>query len=81
MPTPTLTREEVLYREIGRRIQCERKELGFNQIELAQEIGLTRTSIANIEAGRQRLPIHVLYAIAEALGAPVTCLLPERMES
>lgn len=76
---PALTREEALYREIGWRIRKERDELGFSQADLAQEIGLTRTSIVNIEAGRQRLPIHMLYAVAHALGVPATCLLPEEM--
>jgi transcriptional regulator with XRE-family HTH domain len=66
-----------LYSEIGRRIKAEREALGFTQIDLAQEIGLTRTSLTNIEAGRQRLPIHVLYAIASALALPVSDLLPK----
>lgn len=77
--TPTLTREELLYREIGLRVRKERKELGFNQIELAEEVGFTRTSIVNIETGRQRPPIHVLYSIADALGVSIICLLPENM--
>jgi len=66
-----------LYSEIGRRIKAEREALGFHQHDLAQEIGMTRTSLTNIEAGRQRLPIHVLYAIATALGIPVSDLLPK----
>ena len=65
-----------IYVHIGQRIQEERKSLGFLQQDLAQEIGLLRTSIVNIEAGRQRLPIHKLYEIAEALGVSVSCLLP-----
>ncbi len=65
-----------LYYEIGKRIKAERETLGFAQKELADEVRLTRTSIVNIEAGRQRLPIHVLYAIADALGVSVSCLLP-----
>jgi len=76
---PTLTREDALYREIGMHIRKERKDLGFSQIELAEEVGLTRTSIVNIETGRQRLPIHVLYTVAEALGVSVACLLPKEM--
>lgn len=67
---------EKLYSEIGKRIRTERDALGFSQIDLAAEIGLTRTSIVNIESGRQRLPIHVLYAIAEALAVSVRDLLP-----
>lgn len=69
--------ENGLYSEIGRRIKAEREALGFSQIDLAQEIGLTRTSITNIEAGRQRMLIQTLYAIATALGIPVSDLLPK----
>lgn len=69
-----------LYQYIGGRIRAEREELGFLQNDLAQEIGLMRTSIVNIEAGRQRLPIHVLYSIATALGVSVSCLLPKNDE-
>jgi transcriptional regulator with XRE-family HTH domain len=65
-----------LYLEIGKRIKIERSALGFSQQDLAQEIGMLRTSVVNIEAGRQRLPIHVLYAVADALGIPVYQLLP-----
>jgi transcriptional regulator with XRE-family HTH domain len=71
-----------LYREIGTRIRRERDSLGFSQIDLATEVGLTRTSIVNIESGRQRLPIHVLYSIASAMGVSAYCLLPKNsMES
>jgi transcriptional regulator with XRE-family HTH domain len=70
-----------LYCQIGERIRKERDELGFSQLELATEIGMTRVSIVNIEAGRQRLPIHTLYAIADALGVSVACLLPANMKS
>lgn len=69
-----------LYSIIGERIRKEREGIGFNQGELAEAVGLLRTSITNIEAGRQRLPIHVLYKIASELGVSVTCLLPEKEE-
>ena len=69
-----------LYHAIGERIRAERKALGFNQTDLAQEVQLTRTSIVNIESGRQRLPIHVLYSIATALGVSVSCFLPKESE-
>lgn len=68
--------DTMLYREIGLRIKNEREALGFTQIDLAAEIGLTRTSVVNIESGRQRLPIHVLYSIASAMGISVHILLP-----
>lgn len=71
-----MSNEQSIYIEIGKRIREERKALGFNQTDLAQEVGILRTSIANIEAGRQRLPIYMLYRIATALGITVNDLLP-----
>ena len=59
--------EEVIYREIGRRIKRFRKVAGQTQDQLASRIGVSRASIANIEAGRQNFLLHYVYAIAEAL--------------
>ena len=42
----------------------------------AEEVGLTRTSIVNIEQGRQKVMIHTLYQLADVFGVPVTSLLP-----
>lgn len=69
--------KDTLYREIGRRIRAEREALGFCQSDVATYVGLTRTSMVNIESGRQRLPLHALYAIAEAFGVSIGCLLPQ----
>lgn len=71
-----MSNEQSIYIEIGKRIREERKALGFNQSDLAKEIGLTRTSVVNIEVGRQRLPIHMLYRVAIALSIPINDLLP-----
>jgi transcriptional regulator with XRE-family HTH domain len=43
---------------------------------LARRIGVKRTSITNIEGGRQPLQLHTLLAIAEALRVPAEQLLP-----
>jgi transcriptional regulator with XRE-family HTH domain len=39
-------------------------------------VGLSRASIANIETGRQRIPLHHLYTLARALKVDVYALLP-----
>jgi transcriptional regulator with XRE-family HTH domain len=39
-------------------------------------LGLSRTSITNIERGRQPIQLHTLYKIAEVLGVEPTALLP-----
>ena len=67
-----------LYERIGRAIRYEREAIGFSQADLAVAIGLTRTSLTNIESGRQRLPIHLLYQIASELAVSPYVLLPEK---
>jgi transcriptional regulator with XRE-family HTH domain len=55
------------YVELGRQIRDGRKNLGWRQEDLGAHVGLSRTSIANIEAGRQRLLAHELMLIRDAL--------------
>src|SRR5262245_66476690 len=69
--------ESELYSQLGQLVQRHRERLGLNQVEVARAIGLSRASIANIETGRQRIPIHHLYRLARALRVDVHALLPE----
>jgi transcriptional regulator with XRE-family HTH domain len=71
-------RVERLYKEFGRRLRDLRKAAGLSQLALAERVGLSRTSITNIELGRQHIPLHVLYPLASALGAPPAQLLPDK---
>lgn len=48
-------------------IRWRRLDLGISQEELAVSVGLTRTSIVNIEAHRQAIPIAALPDFADAL--------------
>ncbi len=59
--------DEWLYREIGTIIAARRDKLGLKQAEVATRIGISRASLANMEVGRQRLLVHQLYRLAEAL--------------
>lgn len=52
----------------------------MKQEELAQRVGLSRTSITNIESGRQRLLLDHLYALAGAFGVEPGQLIPIRTE-
>lgn len=66
-----------VYGAIGELVANRRNELGISQASLAQAVGLTRTSISNIEQGRQRMLIHTLLDIAVALSVKPAELLPE----
>lgn len=49
----------------------------MTQEDLAGRVALTRTSITNIERGRQKLLVHTLAKIAEVLRVPIATLVPE----
>jgi transcriptional regulator with XRE-family HTH domain len=66
-----------LYLQLGKRIRAARKDAGLTQAELAASISLSRTSVTNIERGRQQILLHTLYDIASTLGIDAADLLPE----
>lgn len=68
-----------LYRSIGRNVRVAREASDMTQEDVASAAGVLRTSIANIEAGRQRVPLHTLSRIADALQTPVSALLPREI--
>lgn len=69
-----------LYKIIGKRLKQRREEAEMTQGELAEAIGLLRTSIANIEAGRQKAPVHVLYLLCNELGIELASVIPTSAE-
>lgn len=66
-----------LYPEIGRLIKAARRSKKKTQGYLAEKVGLSRTSITNIELGQQKFLIETLWGIAKALRVPATSLLPQ----
>lgn len=65
-----------MYVALGGRVRAQRGSAKMTQSELARRVGMTRTSISNIESGRQKLQIHTLYDVARALDVPPEALLP-----
>lgn len=65
-----------IYRDIGFRVRAARGTK-LTQRELGDRIQLSRTSITNLEVGKQQIPVHVLLKIARALHVPAQDLLPE----
>ena len=68
---------EALYRAFGRQLSKARRTAGLTQEELGKRVGLGRTSITNIEAGTQRVPLHVAFQFARATGVSIGDLLPD----
>lgn len=68
---------DAVYRHIGSQIRRWRAHRGKTQGALASRASLTRTSLSNIEAGRQRVTIHALLKIAAALDVSPAKFLPD----
>jgi len=65
-----------VYKVIGSVIRRRRKQLTMKQETLANQLAISRGSLANIETGRQGILVHQLYRFAEALKLAPTDLLP-----
>jgi transcriptional regulator with XRE-family HTH domain len=66
------------YERLGARLREARRRANVTQAGLAQAIGLSRTSVTNIEKGRQPVLVHVVMQLAAALGVQLTDLLPDK---
>lgn len=66
-----------LYKAIGQSLKARRDALKWTQAELAAAAKLHRSSVANIETGRQRIALDDLVALAGALGIDYRTVLPD----
>jgi transcriptional regulator with XRE-family HTH domain len=64
------------YLELGARVRRAREDASLSQEDLAKSIGVSRSSIANIETGRQPIYVEALVRVAEVLKTPILKLIP-----
>lgn len=72
--------DSLLYGIIGERLKQRRLEAKVTQEQLAKAAGVLRTSVTNIEAGRQKPPLHLLYRMCVALDVEVSSIVPSNEE-
>jgi transcriptional regulator with XRE-family HTH domain len=60
----------------GPLLQDVRKRRGWKQVAFAEAMGVSRTTVSNIECGRQRIFLDQVYRAAAILAVPVSDLLP-----
>lgn len=65
-----------LYKIVGSKLQQTREEKKLTQQQFADQVGVTRTSISNIETGKQRSPLSLLYLICKNLQIELKNILP-----
>jgi transcriptional regulator with XRE-family HTH domain len=66
-----------IYQYLGKRVKHYREQQNVTQEQLGIALGLSRTSITNIEAGRQRFNVELAYKIAETLDVNIGLLFPD----
>lgn len=72
---------DTFYEEFGRALRECRIKANLTQDDVASKVGLGRTSVTNIEKGRQQVSLHMLYQLADAVDAQPSSLLPPRSEA
>ncbi len=65
---------------IGKRIAMLRKQKGFLQEELAKNIGMTRSSLAQIELGNRNITAGELLKLSEVFGISIDSLLAKELK-
>jgi len=70
------TNEMLLYQKLGQQIRRKRELAKLTQAQLAERVDVLRTSITNIEAGRQKAPLHLIYELCAVLQVDIKDILP-----
>lgn len=68
---------EHIYKEFGQRLRIARKTAKLSQQQVGVSVDLNRTSITNIESGRQHINLHTFFRLASAVGVKPESLLPQ----
>ena len=73
--------EQVFMTELGNRISALRKDAGLTQAEMAQALNVSQQAVQSWEAGRRRIQIPILPAVAKILSVSLEGLLGEEAEN
>lgn len=68
--------ERAFYVELGQRLRSRREKAELTQAEVAARVGLTRTSITNVELGEQPVSAFLLVRLAQIMGCQLQDLTP-----
>jgi transcriptional regulator with XRE-family HTH domain len=72
---------EPIYISIGARLRDARIDAGWTQDEVAGWVDLSRTSVTNVEIGRQRLMLHQIVIYADVMSIPLGELIGSAVDT
>ncbi|MFU9138059.1 helix-turn-helix domain-containing protein [Erwinia tasmaniensis] len=73
--------EQVFMTELGHRISALRKDVGLTQVQMAEALNVSQQAVQSWEAGRRRIQIPILPAVAKILSVSLEGLLGEEAEN
>ena len=73
--------EQAFYKQIGYLVRVRRQGYGLTQAQVADSVGILRTTLVNIETGYQRVSIWLLSKIARRLGTSVAEFVPTEIKT
>lgn len=65
-----------LYRDVGGRLRQARQRAKLTQEDVGIVLGMTRSNVANLEAGKTRILLEHVYNVALLVGRQARELLP-----
>lgn len=72
--------EDGFLKQVGKNILEARSTRGLTQFELSKISGVGRSTITNVETGKQGVPLTILYKIAKSLGLEPHELLSSELD-
>jgi len=63
------------FTELGKMIKYQRRSLGLTQEELAEEVGMTKAVLGQVERGERSITVERLVLLADRFGVTVDFLL------
>jgi len=67
--------QDKFYADFGQRVRELRLQQGLTQDALAEMAGISRPYLAQIEAGKRRMALHVAWNVAGSIGISLDALL------
>jgi len=62
----------LITKQLGQKIQDQRKKLGLSQEKFALQIGMDRTYFASVEAGKRNISVQNIQKISDGLGVSLS---------
>lgn len=81
MRKPIEDKEHILLQELGNKLRKYRKKLKLTQEELAEQTGVDRRTISNLENGKANPSFTTLYRLLDCLHIPTDYLFYQTMDS